>query len=209
MKIILLVMLLSFVSAASAIEIEAKMLANGSAILLIDGAQHMLREGARSPEGVLLVSANGKQAIVEVEGKKRTIQLTRRISTQFAKADKAEVRIPSSNGGHYRASGLINGKAVNYLVDTGATTIAMNYREAERLGIAYRGGMIVNVSTANGLTQAYLVNLESVSVGNILIHQVAAAVSTTDSPTEILLGNSYLSKVDLKIDQGVLVLKER
>ncbi|GGY74255.1 hypothetical protein GCM10011613_19530 [Cellvibrio zantedeschiae] len=190
-------------------EIEAKMLAQGSAILLIDGKQRMLRAGTKSPEGVLLVSADGTQAVLEIEGKRKTISLSRGIVNQFKTAEKTEIRIASSLGGHYQTKGLINGSAVDFLVDTGATTIAMNHFEAERLGIDYRAGTPINVNTANGIAKAFLVTLSSVSVGNIVIHQVPAAVSSTDSPSVVLLGNSYLSKVDLKIDQGVLVLKEK
>lgn len=198
-----------FVPCCFAVDVEVKMLAKGSAVLLIDGNQRMLREGARSPEGVVLVSADGKQAVIEIDGKQRTMQLSRGISTQFKVADKTEIRIASSEGGHYRTKGLINGTPVDFFVDTGATTIAMNHFEAERLGIDYRGGTPIAVNTANGTAKAFLVTLQSVSVGNIVVHQVEAAVSTTDSPSIILLGLSYLSKVDLKIDEGVLVLKEK
>lgn len=191
------------------LEVEAKMLAQGSAILIIDGNQHMLRAGNRSPEGVLLVSADGKQAVIEIEGKRKAISLSRGIVNQFKAANKTEIRIASSQGGHYLTKGLINGSTVDFLVDTGATSIAMNYIEANRLGIDYRAGTPITVNTANGTVTAFLVTLSSVSVGNIVINQVAAAVSTTDSPSIILLGNSYLSKVDFKIDQGVLVLKEK
>ncbi len=191
------------------LEIEAKMLAQGSAVLVIDGKQRMMREGSRSPEGVLLVSADGKQAVIEVEGKRKKLSLSTSIGSQFKKADKTEIRIASSEGGHYLTRGLINGTAVNFLVDTGATSIAMNHYEAERLGIDYRAGTPIQVSTANGIAKAFLVTLSSVSVGNIVVNQVAATVSNNDSPTIVLLGNSYLSKVDLTIDRGVLVLKEK
>jgi aspartyl protease family protein len=156
-----------------------------------------------------LVSADGKQAVIEIEGKRKTISLSRGIVNQFKAADKTEIRIASGQGGHYQTKGLINGMPVDFLVDTGATSIAMNYIEANRLGIDYRAGTPIAVSTANGTITAFLVTLSSVSVGNIVIHQVPAAVSSTDSPSIILLGNSYLSKVDFKIDQGVLVLKEK
>ncbi len=191
------------------LEIEAKMLAQGSAILMIDGNQRFLREGNRSPEGVLLVSADIKQAVLEIEGKRKTISLSRAIGNQFKAADKTEIRIASGAGGHYQSKGLINGTPVNFLVDTGASTIAMNHFEAERLGIDYRAGQPIMVNTANGVAKAFLVTLSSVSVGNIVIHQVPAAVSSTDSPSIVLLGNSYLSKVDVKIEKGVLVLKEK
>lgn len=209
MKTLLIMLLLVLAPQCLAVEVEAKMLAQGSAVLQIDGKQRMLRQGARSPEGVLLVSADGKQAVIEVDGKRKNLTMSRQISTQFKAADKTEIRIASGQGQHYRTQGLINGMPVNFFVDTGATSIAMNRFEAERLGIDYRAGRQISVSTANGIATAFVVTLASVSVGNIVVHQVQAAVSTTASPTEILLGNSYLSKVDLKIDDGVLVLREK
>ena len=209
MRSLFAIMIFALASVCFGLEVEATMLAQGSAILIIDGSQHMLREGNKSPEGVLLVSADGKQAVIEIEGKRKTISLSRGIVNQFKAANKTEIRIASSQGGHYVTKGLINGNTVDFLVDTGATSIAMNYIEANRLGIDYRAGTPITVNTANGTAAAFLVTLSSVSVGNIVINQVSAAVSTTDSPSIILLGNSYLSKVDFKIDQGVLVLKEK
>jgi aspartyl protease family protein len=209
MKSLFVIIMLALAPVCFGLEIEAKMLAQGSAILIIDGKQHMLREGNRSPEGVLLVSADGKQAVLEIEGKRKTISLSRGIVNQFKAVDKTEIRIASGTGGHYQTKGLINGAPVDFLVDTGATTVAMNHFEAERLGIDYRAGNEVVVNTANGTVKAFQVTLSSVSVGNIVAHQVTAIVSSTDSPSIVLLGNSYLGKVDLKVDEGVLVLKEK
>lgn len=209
MKSLLAIIVFIFAPLCFGMEIEAKMLAQNTAILMIDGQQRTLRVGSKSPEGVLLVSADGKQAVLEIGGKRKTITLSRGIVNQFKAASKTEIRIPSGAGGHYQTQGLINGYQVDFLVDTGATTIAMNHFVAERLGIDYRAGTPITVNTANGSTKAFLVTLSSVSVGNIVVHQVSAAVSTTDSPSIVLLGNAYLSKVDLKIDQGVLVLKEK
>lgn len=209
MKTFLAILCLALAPMCLALDIEAKMLAQGSAILIIDGTQRMLREGNRSPEGVLLVSADGKQAILEIDGKRKTISLSRSIGSQFKKASKTEIRIASGVGGHYFTKGLINGIPVDFVVDTGATSIAMNHFVAERLGIDYRAGTPITVDTANGTAKAFVVTLSSVSVGNIVAHQVKAAVSTTDSPSVVLLGNTYLTQVDLKIDQGVLVLSEK
>jgi len=150
-----------------------------------------------------------KQAVIEVDGKKQTLGMSRSISTQFKKADKTEVRIPRGQGDHYRIKGLINGMPVYFMVDTGATFVAMSHQEAERLRIDYRGGAPITMSTANGIAKAYLITLSSVSVGNIVVNNVQAVVSAGDFTLELLLGNSYLSKVDLKIDQGVLVLREK
>lgn len=209
MKIVF-ALFLSFLSLKSlALEIEAKMLASGSALLQIDGKQRMLREGARSPEGVLLVSADGKKAVIEYEGKRQNLQLSRSISTQFKAAEMKEFRIASSQGGHYETKGLVNGMPVDFMVDTGATFISLGEEQAERLGIDYRAGNVVPMSTANGVVNAYQVVLPSVSVGNIVVNQVVAVVHPGPFATKALLGNSYLSKVDIKIDQGVLVLKEK
>jgi aspartyl protease family protein len=155
------------------------------------------------------VSADLKQAVIEVDGKKQSLGMSRSISTQFKTAEKTEVRIASGRGGHYRIKGLINGMTVYFMVDTGATFISMGHQEAQRLGIDYRGGTPITMSTANGLAKAYQVTLNSVSVGNIVVNNVQAVVHAGDFALELLLGNSYLSKVELKIDQGVLVLKEK
>lgn len=209
LKIIMGLMLLAVATSAAATEIEVKMLASGSALLEIDGKQRFLRNGARSPEGVLLISADQQGALIEWDGKRRLLQLNKRISAQFNAAQKAEVRIASGRGGHYVTPGRINGLPVVFMVDTGATTVAMNYLEAERLGIDYRAGTPITVSTANGLAKAFRVTLNRVAIGDIELHQVNAAVSTTTSPEVILLGNSYLSKVDVRIDDGVLLLQAR
>ena len=209
MKNILLFFLLVFTSNSFALEIEAKMLAQGNAVLQIDGKQRMLREGTRSPEGVLLVSADTKQAVIEIDGKKQSLGMSRGISTQFKQATKKDIRIASGYGEHYHVKGLINGTAVNFLVDTGATYVSMGRQEAERLGIDYRAGAPIVMNTANGRANAFQVTLSSVSVGNIVVRNVPAVVNAGDFASELLLGNSYLSKVDLKIDQGVLVLSEK
>lgn len=208
-KCLLWLLLLIPMHTAMALNIEAKMLAQGSALLAIDGKQRFLRDGARSPEGVLLVSADPQRAIIEWDGKRQTLKLNRQISTGYSPASKAEVRIATSRGGHYLTPGRINGRPVDFMVDTGATTIAMNYHEAERLGIDYRAGTPVTVSTANGRAQAFRVLLSRVSVGDIELHQVDALVSTSSSPEVILLGNSYLGKVDMRVEAGVLLLQAK
>src|SRR5690606_4610269 len=113
--------------------------------------QRFLRAGNRSPEGVLLVSANQQAAVIEWDGEQRSLTLNKRISTAFSAPTKAEVRIASGRGGHYVTPGRINGLPVTFMVDTGATMIAMNYQEAERLGIDYRAGTPISVNTANGV----------------------------------------------------------
>jgi len=202
-------LLMVFSSPVIATDLQVKMLAKGSALIVIDGKQRMLRAGSVSPEGVKLISANGQHAIVEANGERLTLTLNRQIQTQFKTAAKTEVRIASSHGGHHVTPGRINGMPVEFMVDTGATYVSMNYLEADRLGLDYRAGEPLTMSTANGHTTAYRVVLNSVSVGDITLSQVVATVHTSTSPDIILLGNSYLGKLNIELDSGVLVLKEK
>lgn len=194
---------------AWALEVVVKGLFEGGAIVQVDGKQRLLRAGQSSPEGVLLVAADMQSATLEIEGERQTLGISRRISTRFSKAEKATVRIQSASGGHYFTPGRINGYTVDFLVDTGATAISMNMPTAERLGLNYRTGPEVSLSTANGVVTAHRVMLDSVRVGAIEVRNVEAIVSVGEFPTNILLGNSFLNQVDMQRENGVLVLEAR
>jgi aspartyl protease family protein len=205
----LLLFMIFPLGAASAAEIQATMLAEGRALLEIDGKSRMLREGDESPEGVKLISATPQVAMIDYQGQRQSLALNRRISTRFTEADKPEVRIASNQGGHYVTPGRINGKPVQFMVDTGATTVAMNEATAIRLGIDYRASAPISVGTAAGRAQAFGVRLDRVSVGNLEVTQVDAVVIVGDSPPFILLGNTFLTQVDMRIEAGVLLLKAK
>ncbi len=207
---ILLVFLLGFNgNMAAATEVRVKGLFKGSAVLVINGKQRLLKVGKTSPEGVRLLAADSQMAEVEVDGRRRVLRLSRQIGTAYKKPEKAEVRIQSGRGGHYFTPGRINGQAVQFMVDTGATSVAMSLPAARRLGLNYRAGTRISVSTANGVGQAYRIMLRSVTVGNVRVDNVEAVVAMGDFPTTILLGNSYLSRVELNRDNGVLVLTSK
>ncbi|GAB1267693.1 TIGR02281 family clan AA aspartic protease [Aurantivibrio infirmus] len=196
---------------AVALEIVVKGLFKDTAVLIIDGRQQVLKKGSRSDEGVLLLSADSRSAIVEVQGVKQTLTIEKfaPISTKSTEPVKATVRINANSGGHYDVQGRINGRAVDFLVDTGATTIAMNMPTAEKLGIRYEKGERIQVSTANGIAQAYRVKLKSVRIGDVEVNNVDAAVSLGDFPTKILLGNSFLSRVEMRTENGLLILEAK
>ena len=196
-------------SASAAPNVQVKGLFKGSAVLLIDGKQRLLKVGKTSPEGVQLIAADAHTAEVEFDGQRRVLRLSRQVGGGYQRATQAEVRIASGRGGHYLTPGRINGLAVDFMVDTGATSVAMNLPTAKRLGLNYRAGREIRVNTANGVAKAYLLMLRSVSVGNVTVENLAATVTLSDFPQKILLGNSYLSRVDLQREGGVLVLKSR
>lgn len=194
---------------ASALEVQVKGLFKDAALLEIDGQPRLLKTGKRSPEGVKLISASSREAVIDVAGKRQALGLSQHISSTFTVAEKNEVRIASGRGGHYITPGRINGLAVEFLVDTGATLVAMNLPTAKKLGINYRAGDESFARTANGVTPVYLVNLAAVSVGNVEVKNVRATVHLGNSPDVILLGNSFLSRVEMNRESGVLVLSSQ
>ena len=198
-----------WVVSVHAVDITVNGFFKGGAILVIDGNYRLLRVGESSPEGVELIAADDKSATFKFGNEEKTLGINRSISTQFTTPEKSEVRIASSYGGHYVTPGRINGLAVEFLVDTGATTVAMNLPTAKALGLNYRAGAPVNITTANGEATAYQLMLDSVRVGDVEVRHVAAMVSMGDFPAEILLGNSFLSRVNLRRENGVLVLESR
>ncbi|UTF59701.1 TIGR02281 family clan AA aspartic protease [Gilvimarinus sp. DA14] len=210
LRILLWLMWLSlFPFSAGAADITAKMLAKDAALIDINGKQRMMRAGQTSPEGVTLLSASRNGAVVKYQGAEYSLSLQKHIATDFEQAERAEVRIASGRGGHYEIPGRINGIAVDFMVDTGATAVAMNSQHAQKLGINYLAGQKIRVNTANGTVTAYSVWLDRVAAGTIEIKHVEAIVHVGTSPHVILLGNSYLSLVDMSTENGVLVLKAR
>ena len=111
-------------------------------------------------------------------------------------------------GGHFLVDGRINGGAVRFMVDTGATMIAMGQADATRLGIDWSRGERGLVGTANGTVVAYRVNLRSVRVGDVEVNNVDAVVSPSSMPF-VLLGNSFLSRFSMRRDSDVMRLELR
>lgn len=181
------------------------------AILDINGKQLLLAAGHQAPEGITLISANSKEAVIEIEGKRATYALGNRIGSQFAAATAgATVQISPNHMGMYSVGGAINGFAVSFMVDTGATQVAMNKHLARRLGIDYRliGNEGVS-STASGIVKSFGVTLKKVRVGDIELMDVPATVIDGDFPTQTLLGMSFLSRVDMDREGRLIVLRKK
>ena len=197
------------VLAAAAPDIEVKGLFAGRAVLEINGEPRVVRAGERTDEGVLLVSSTSREAVIEVNGVRQTLQLSGQIASTFTEARAAEVRISQSPDSHFRVSGTINGFPVTMMVDTGATAVAMNANDAERLGIDYLAGQKGQASTASGLVESYMVDLNSIKVGAIDVYNIKAVVLQGDYPTQILLGNTFLRHVEMEQKAGSLILRRK
>lgn len=191
-----------------ALDITVNGFFNGGAILVIDGKHKLMRIGDTSPEGVELVAADDESATVLFDGEQQILRKGRAFQTEFEAPTKLQARIPSSLGGHYVTPGRINGRPVEMMVDTGATVIAINANTAKALGIDYSKGERVQLNTANGVTLGSAVMLNSVRIGEVELNQIEAVVTHSNFPAEILLGNSFLSRVDMRRENGVLVLEK-
>ncbi len=85
----------------------------------------------------------------------------------------------------------------------------MNLSTAKRLGLDYEAGTPVNLSTANGISEARLVKLKKVTIGEISQYNIEATVSLDDALPFVLLGNSFLGGVDWRRENGVLILESK
>ena len=94
------------------------------------------------------------------------------------------------------------------MVDTGATSVGLGVSEAERVGIDYKAGQNVRMQTANGITPAWLVKLASVRIGDVELFYVDAVVGMQSMPY-VLLGNSFLSRFQMRRDNEQMVLERR
>ncbi len=184
---------------------------NNKAIVTIDGKQRILNVGKPSPEGVLLISANSREAVLEIDGEQNTYTLGTHIGSSFKEPVAGKtVTIAPDRGGMYEVNGSINDFQVNFLVDTGATSVSMNSNHARRIGIDYKMQGREGLSeTASGLSKIYIVNLDTVMVGGIKVHDVKAAVHDGDFPRIILLGNTFLSRVKMIREGEMLLLEEK
>lgn len=121
------------------------------------------------------------------------------------------VEIRAGAGGHYYAEAEINGRPVDVLVDTGATTVFLSYETAESVGIYLKPNDYTHLSkTANGTARIALVTLDRVSIGDIIVRNVEAAVAEPGKlTTPALLGMSFLGRVsNVGMRNGVLVLQD-
>ncbi|MGK9066533.1 retropepsin-like aspartic protease family protein [Stutzerimonas chloritidismutans] len=182
----------------------------GAVVLNVDGQRKLVRVGQVGPGGVMVVSADATGAVLRLDGDERRYGLSRELSTGFAEPSRAQMSVAKGQGGHYWVAGSINGQSVQFLVDTGATSVAINEIQARRLGIDYRvNGRPIVVGTASGTAKAWRVNLNSVKLGAIDVLGVEAVVIEGAAPTDALLGMSFLNRVSWREEQGVLKIESK
>jgi len=175
------------------------------AILIVNGGAPKTLAVGETFQGVKLVALQGEQATVEAEGKRVALRMDTPVSIG---GGGTRIVLPASSGGHFMAQGAINGRTVNFMLDTGATTIALSAADAQRIGLDFSKGQPVRMNTANGVSQGYRVQLASVRVGDVEVYDVDAIVSQQPMPY-ILLGNSFINRFSMRRDADQMVLEKR
>jgi aspartyl protease family protein len=127
-----------------------------------------------------------------------------------AATNSRSVVVPRSSRGHFEVDGRVNGRRLGFMVDTGASLIALTAHDAARLGIhPAQNAFIAEVKTANGMVRGAPVQLDSVEVGNLELHDVAALVLPDQALSDNLLGLSFLSRLHrFEYSDGRLVLEQ-
>jgi aspartyl protease family protein len=180
------------------------------AVVVIEGRQHVLQVGQSTPEGVRLIAADSESAVFEIDGEEVVARLDGRVTARKRTAEVREFQISRNTVGMYTTVGSINGRTVSFLVDTGATRVAINAAEARRLGIDYRVvGTPVGVTTASGVERAWGVNLNTVKVGELELRNVGAVVLEGEQPAKALLGMSYLGRLEMTNTGRVMTLRKK
>lgn len=182
----------------------------GKAVVKIDGERMVLSRGETSPQGVMLVDADSEKAVFEIDGKQVEYRHGTHIGANYtAPGPGKKHQIYRSTRNMFETNGFINGTMVHFLVDTGASSVAMNSGHARSIGLNYKSGRQIGVSTANGVTTGYQVKLDRVKVGDIELTNVDAIVLEGGSPSEVLLGLSFLDRLHWSKSDTVMELERK
>lgn len=187
------------------------LLGSKAALLVIDGEPRTVQTGA-SVKGVKLIAIDEEQrAVVEFGGRRHTLTLGAapgRLGVDTGPAPARVITLPMGPGGHFIAVGTINGQSTQFLVDTGATNVALSQVEADRLGLRYTTGKRAIAHTANGAVPAHVFNITSLRIGEVEVRNVEAMVIPA-AMSHVLLGNSFLNRFQMKRENDTMTLEPR
>jgi aspartyl protease family protein len=185
----------------------------GKALVIVDGSPPKSVAVGESYKGVTVVSTQGDVAVLEIAGKRHALRVGDAPASvggggQGGGAGGSRIVLPVGSGGHFFTLGQINGRTTQMMVDTGATGIGISTADADRMGINYKSGKPMQASTANGVISGWRVKLNSVQVGDVIVRDVDAAVTSGEMPY-VLLGNSFLSRFQMTRTNDQMVLEKR
>lgn len=180
----------------------------GKAVLVIDGGAPRTLAVGNTVGGVRLIAVDQDSATVEIGGRRQRLAIGQHAHAGGDGGGAQTASLTADGNGHFITTGTVNGATVRFMVDTGATSVALGASDARRANVSLANARPIMVQTANGITQAWLVTLNSVRVGDVTLNQVEGTVHQHDLPVA-LLGMSFLNRMEMKRDGQTMTLRKR
>ena len=209
----LLVGIFLFTPSYAQTTVQAIALFNNKAMLSVDGGKAKIIKKGDSYKGVRLLSSNTDQAVVEINGQKEvltlnsTVALSEDLDTKIK--PKASIQLRADKEGFFRSNGEINGRSLNFLVDTGANLVVLSSDQANRIGLEYRNGTPSYAVTASGTTPMYAIQIPKISFGGLELTNIEAGVIEGSFPVIPLLGMTFLSRLNMTRNGNIMKLTKR
>jgi aspartyl protease family protein len=181
------------------------------ALLVVDGSPPKSVAAGDSHKGVKVISTQGEVAVLEIGGKRQSLRVGDApvsVGSTLSADAGSRIVLTAGSGGHFYTTGQINGRTSQMMIDTGATGVAISSADADRMGIDYKSGRPMQASTANGVINGWRIKLASVQVGDVIVREVDAAVTSGSMPY-VLLGNSFLTRFQMTRTNDQMVLEKR
>jgi aspartyl protease family protein len=157
----------------------------------------------------MLLLGGGVLAVRQLEQVSRPAAMTAAPTPVSTSSSARNVVLKRVGNGHFAVNARVDGRPVAFLVDTGASLVALRESDARRIGYYPRhSDFKVKVRTANGIGLAAMVELRSVEIGDILVRDLQALVHPDEALGVNLLGMSFLARVRWTHDRGQLVLEQ-
>lgn len=183
----------------------------GKALLVVDGESPKVVAPGQIFHGVKVISLQADNAVLEIGGQRYNARLGGApvsVGTAVGPGAGTRIVLSAGSGGHFVGQGLVNTRPVQFLVDTGATTVGIGVTDADRIGLDYRHGQPVQLATANGVAQGWKIQLSSVRLNDVEVREVEAVVTPYAMPF-VLLGNTFLSRFQMTRTNEQMVLEKR
>lgn len=179
-----------------------------AAVLALDGGNPKTIKVGQTWNGIKVIEVKGDFATIEMDGKRRVLHRGMHYRAAAASSDRQSVTLAADPQGHFFTEGAVNGSPVRFLVDTGATAVALPASEARRLGVDYRKGRPGFTNTAGGVVQTFRVRFDRVRLGDIELSGVDGVVIERGLDIA-LLGMSFLNRLEMKREGQTMTLIRR
>ena len=207
---LLAIALTAFALAAQAQSVSLQGMLGTKALLIVGTSAPRAVAPGETHQGVKVLSTQGDQAVVLVDGQRVTLRVGEAPASvgNAPPSGSDRVTLSADSRGHFITQGSINNRPVQFMVDTGASTVAVGQSEADRIGLNYKTGRRVMLGTANGTAAGWLIRINTLRVGDVTAYDVEAVVMPAAMPA-VLLGNSFLTRFNMRRDGDQMVLIRR